>query len=72
MAFDPLSMLAGGSIPNIGSGDAGPAFSRSNLGQINYSAPFSVGKGNQSTGGNTMILALILVAGVVAVAFVRR
>lgn len=66
-------MLAGGSIPNIGSGDAGPSFSRSNLGQLNYSAPFSVGgKGNQSPGGNATILALILVAGVVAVALVKR
>ena len=66
-------MLAGGgSIPNIGSGDAGPAFSRADLAQFNYSAPFSVGKGNQSTGGNATILALILVAGVAAVALVKR
>ena len=65
-------MLAGGSIPNIGSGDAGPAFSRADLAQFNYSAPFSVGKGNQSPGGNVTILVLILVAGVVAVALVKR
>ena len=76
--FNPLSLLGGA--PSFQGGDAAPAVSDADSGNIRavFSAPFVVGEGNEVSGGrqgalgSTSFVALALIAGVAWIIAKRR